>query len=100
METLFPAQLAELAEKETKEFESEAVQALSPIIQDRDPILASALEKVLPKGSRWEDITVAGNTRVHFGHNYSNATDRGSFTWSKFKISGDGFLHAGNNYGY
>lgn len=99
LEALFPGQLSELAEKETKEFKSKVIQALVPIVHDRDPILASALEKVLPKASSWNRIKIAGNARVHLGHDYSSKTDQGPCMWSDFVIS-DGFVHAGNNYGY
>jgi hypothetical protein len=100
LETLFPHQLHTLAAQEAVDLEFEATQALEPVIQKRDPILASALEDALPMGSSWEGgVVVMDNASVHFGNNYWGVShDKGQFFMSGPPLWGDPVFHDGYTY--
>ena len=76
LESIFQKQVDKLAKKEADDLGQEAIKILAwlHIVQDTDPIFASALQakvrndRSAPLQTSWSDIHVGGNARVHFGH--------------------------------
>lgn len=99
LEDLLPLKLKTLVAQEASILKSEPIQALASALQQRDPILASAWEEVLPGCSCWENISNEDNAKVHLGSHYPKEPT-GYFSWSGMQNGGNSRVHAGHFIGY